>query len=349
MSDSWLDKTEDERKELIYNTVKNEIGITNFNKHGILLGFLKIISGFINIVYFYLLDFSDQIDVTKARKPFLDLLGFIVGVIRKPAKKTKRYFNLKPSDDGKIKAGTWIKVKGTELRYKTIDEINYNKDIEIQFLVEAENEGSNYNISNSFDIEFPKVIDSIDEIYIPIGDNFILQAGLDEESDESLRKRIIAKCQSLGEENPPSKYEYLALSVDGVLDAKVIRTPRGAGSIDIVLSIVDTLDFNTISILVLNSINDRIGVCKDIRIRKANEKLFNTLLTFIGDDTSVKVRLLVEKYFSDVKIGESRFIARLYNYLVLNLNVSSLLIDPNTDFKVDIYELIKINLNVIKG
>ena len=97
--------------------------------------------------------------------------------------------------------------------------------------------GADYNVEPETAGRCTKVIKGLSSL--TFGDGWNSIPGTDDETDDALRVRIYDRWRSLGSGNPPSKYEYLAESVTGVSEAKVIRAPRGYGSMDVVISSAD--------------------------------------------------------------------------------------------------------------
>jgi hypothetical protein len=343
--ESWLELTDDERSEKIYNIAKQETGLTNFNKYGIFYKLLKVLVIIVNIVYGTLIYLIKQANILEAVDLFLDLWGILVGVKRLEAVKAKRQFRCSSYSSGKIKAGTFINVEGTELRFKVLNDYNFNANQQFYIDVEAEFAGLEYNISANFDLRFSKVINGLDSVVIPVEDGYIIIAGSDKEDDEKYRARILAKWKSLTENNTGSKYQLIALSVPGVLDCKPIRAPRGGGSIDIILAIASGFDENEVIYNVSQALEKYEVVCRDMLIRKVNDKPIDLQIQYQGDYTESFIREKAELYFQKLKIGQKIISASstdqsLYYFFLFSqkLEFDSLIIEPNINIEVSDYE-----------
>ncbi|MBN2546576.1 MAG: baseplate J/gp47 family protein [Spirochaetes bacterium] len=349
MAESWIDLTDEEREEKIYNLAKDETGITNFNTNGVLKGFILVLVKIVNIIYQTVSDLLEQISLDNATGLFLDLWGLLCGEKRVAANKAKRIFIGTPYSSGQIAIGNWIIVEGTELRFKVTEEVNFDGVDDFEIPVEAEFEGIEYNISNNYTIRFSKVINGLDNVYIPEGDQYLLEAGREKEEDDSYRLRIKSKWLSLGSESPSAKYEYIARSIIGVSDVKIIRCPRGSGSVDVIIACENGTNEEEVRQNVINAIGLKIGVARDVRVIFAIELPVTLNITFSGNSSIETVRTQCEEFFRIKKIGISKTIASLYSFLFENENLdfSSLVILPNNDFSAGIYEVLIFDSNSI--
>jgi hypothetical protein len=88
MSDSWIEKTEDEIRDEVFSWGKEETGLTNLKSVGVFRGFLEVLvltavkayTGYINPIY-------KQANLDSATGLWLSLWGLLVGVTRKKAVK----------------------------------------------------------------------------------------------------------------------------------------------------------------------------------------------------------------------------------------------------------------------
>jgi uncharacterized phage protein gp47/JayE len=349
MSESWLKLTDKERETRIYNIAKNETGLSNFNEQGVLRGFLRVITSVVNSIYLGLAELLLQANLDTATGLFLSMWGILIGVYKKPAKKALRYFTGYSYSSGTIKADAWIVVDGTDLRFKTTEDVRFEKDTSFLIKAGAEFEGTRYNISGNYTLRFTKVINGLDRLVIP--ENPVIENGVDEEAEEEYRTRIKEKWKSLGDEAPPSKYFYIAKSITGVDDVKIKRTPRGSGSLDIILSVTEGMNENDVILEVESAVNEKIGVCRNILVLKANPKPVNLTVKYIGSVTEGELTLLLDEFFRGRIIGVTKTIISLYNFLFNSLKdkISSLIITPNQDMTAGEYEYIVMGtLTVIK-
>lgn len=132
-----------------------------------------------------------------------------------------------------IPAGTVVQTGGPEvLRYVTTqDAVLQGTLLNISAIVEAVEPGSKYNIgSGSITVMVtpPAGVTSVSQ-------TVACQGGTDNESDESLRRRLLEVCLTPVIGGSPGYYQTLALSQNGVGKVKVLPAYRGGGTLDVVV------------------------------------------------------------------------------------------------------------------
>jgi len=90
--------------------------------------------------------------------------------------------------------------------------------------------------------------------------------GVDAESDDSLRERIIATYNSLPNGSNAAYYEKLAMSVSGVEAVSVIPKKRGIGTVDVVISGTEGMPSDELIGQVLDIINESREICTDVQV-----------------------------------------------------------------------------------
>lgn len=339
MSDSWINKTEEEIRQKVFVIAKEETGLTNFKSVGVLRGFLEVLIRIVNIIYSTFINpIAKQTNINEATGLFLSLWGLLCGVVRKKAIKTTGVLTGTGSATGNITAGSWFTVDGTDLRFKVLEDVAI---IEGNFTipVEAEFEGMDYNITPGTSMRSTQVFPGLDSI-VP-GVDWITSPGADEEKDDPLRQRIIDRWRSIGEGYPKSRYEYIAATVPGVVEAKVVRTPRDYGSMDILIAAVNGLPSQTLIDDVKSKL-DNIGlVCRDQRIRGPFQKNINIEIEFSGDTTEEEVKIATRNYVLSLGIGKELEMRRFYNDPWKEYNFSSFeILSPVRDVCPAAHEMI---------
>ncbi len=105
-------------------------------------------------------------------------------------------------------------------------------------------------------------------------------------------------------ENPPSKYEYVAASVDGVVSSKVIRAPRGYGSTDVLITSVEGLP----SMELLQSVRaalDSYGSCAATSRARPGAVTCDVNIEYEGSATAEAVGLAARQYILSLASGRS--------------------------------------------
>ncbi len=339
MSDRWIDKNEEEIREEIIQWAKEETGLTNMKSVGVLRAFLEVLVRTASAAYVsYINPVYKQANLDTATGFWLSLWGMLVGVTRKKAVKTAGSFAGQAFDDGKIKKGTWIITEGTALRFKvTSDTLFYAGAFVIP--VEAELEGSVYNLTPGTSLRATSVIHGLSSLSVP--EEWTETLGTDEETDASLRSRIKDKWKSIGEGNPPSKYEYIAATVTGVVSAKVIRTPRGFGSMDVLITSVEGLPSSALLTSVRDALDAYGLVCRDLIVRAPEAIICDVEVEYGGDYSEAEVELALRQYIISLGIEGKLEIRKLYTEPWVDLVLDSLeIISPARDIEAGENELI---------
>ncbi|MBN2536371.1 MAG: baseplate J/gp47 family protein [Spirochaetales bacterium] len=301
MSDSWIGKSEEEIRKDVITISKEETGLTNFKSTGVLRGFLEVLISVLIAAYKnYINPISQQVCIDTATGTWLSFWGLLCGVTRKPATKTTGRLTGIAYDTGKIQAGTWIIVEGTDLRFKVYQEVSFTPG-EFNIPVIAEFEGSEYNIAPGTNVRSTTVVPGLESI--EPGEDWILSLGTAVESDNALRMRIKDKWKSIGEGNPPAKFEYIAATVPGVVEAKVIRTPRGYGSMDVIIAAENGLPSQILLDEVRQKLDDRSLVCRDLLVRGPEPKYIDIEIEFSGDVSETEIEITARQYVFGLGIG----------------------------------------------
>lgn len=90
--------------------------------------------------------------------------------------------------------------------------------------------------------------------------------GADEESDEALRERVLSSYQRLPNGANAAFYETQAMSVEGVAAASVLARPRGAGTVDVVISAIDGMPSAELLASVHTLLQAQREICVDIHV-----------------------------------------------------------------------------------
>ncbi len=342
---SLLDKTEEEIKKEVITLATEETGIKNFKSTGVLRGLLEVFSKIIyNIYTAYLAPIFKQTAITTASDNFLSQWGLMLGVVRKPATKTLGNITITAYQAGTLAKGLWVTVEGTNYRFKVLKDYSFEEGVFVAE-VEAEFEGTNYNITNDSGI-FNKVVAGVESVYF--GENWITTPGEDIEEDELYRLRITNKWMSQGVGNPPASFIYYAESVEGVQEIKLIRTPRGYGTVDIIVVATNGLPTQTLLNEVYNAIGDHGLICNDLQVKAPEVVNTDIEIEFSGESTENLVQETVLNYVYSLGIGGYLEIREIYNTLEpLNLEEVEV-IQPSRNVSADDSSIIIANVIVRK-
>nr|DAP14031.1 MAG TPA: Baseplate J like protein [Caudoviricetes sp.] len=181
--------------------------------------------------------------VSNANGTWLELKAADFAKKRKAAIKTQGKVTLSRETPGEavtIPKGQVFKttkdINGDELRYFSLADTILKKDsLSVEVLVEAEIEGSRYNVPQGQIINSLTHIEGVDTI--TNGAEWITTEGSDIEELESLRSRVLNSWAELSTLPIADKYKNVCEAVPGVLFVRVDdQHPRGQGTVDIIVT-----------------------------------------------------------------------------------------------------------------
>ena len=217
--------------------------VTNFHSGGVLYTALMVVLR----IKIELLQLARRVlnnmFVTHAEGVWLDLKVADYSKKRKKAQKTQGLVTVsRVGADGeaiKIAKGHVFKsimdINGEELRYFTTDAAVLQKGAHsVDVLVEAEAEGSRYNVPEG---QITRTLTYIGEVTISNGADWIVREGSDTEDDESTRARALRSWSELAQLATEDAFINAAESVAGVLFAQAdCDHPRGQGTVDVIVT-----------------------------------------------------------------------------------------------------------------
>lgn len=236
--------TQEEKMEEIREKLENEdFPINNYNKGGILYGFLHIVI----MIYIELLEmarrFLNGCFICHAEEGWLDLKSRDYGEERKQETKTQGYITLYRNSYENamvITKGHGFKtapdISGVERKFYAMEKtVIPAGQVAGRVLVEAEDYGTAYNL--------PAGDITVSMIYMPDVDRvenlegWIYKEAADQEPDSSLRARALRSFSKLSERTTAEKLKSVAEAVEGVLHVTIdAEHPRGQGTVDIIVT-----------------------------------------------------------------------------------------------------------------
>lgn len=310
---TFLNKTEDEIRAEIYKIAEEETGIRNYKSTGVLRGFLEILVKVISSLYKRAFNnIYNQADLDRATGFWLSLWGVFLGVSRKTATRTRGRLTVKAYASGSLEKGSYIRAEGTELRFKVMETRAFLTGT-FTVLIEAEFTGSIYNLPAGTSVSFRKVIAGIEET--TLRPDWITIQGDEEEKDAYYRKRIKFKWMSCGEGNPPHKFELIASSISGVLETKIIRTPRGQGTTDLYISSISGNKPVSLKKAVEEAIDSAGLVCRDLLVKWPVDLKKNFHIQFTGPYTAGEVEASLRDYILAIPMGGILQERKMYTHL----------------------------------
>lgn len=337
-------------------------GITNWTIGGVLRTMIELCCYGINSLNELLVRIIPQGFVKYATGKWLDLWADSVGLTRRKAGKATGLLDFFREEVGgvvKIPAGSIVKTEttasGQELRYFTETEVILGAgELVARVPVRAEFEGTLWNVGAGYIRILVTHIPGIDEVVNQ--SDWITEEGIDEENDESLRKRYYLKWEELATGSTAGAYESWAYSVSGVEDVKVNdEHPRGDGTVDVVITGPNGEPSQTLISDVAAVIQGKRPICSEVKVmgptaRMIDLKIKAYLHPQYGDEDTIKVE--IEKVLQDFfikradsqittqRISQDFIKARLNRYLMMIEWVVNIKIEaPVSDVKVNKNEL----------
>jgi uncharacterized phage protein gp47/JayE len=330
MRDTWIDADDKTIRDDIVSIAKEKTGLTNFKSTGVLRGFLEVIAACVFFIYKTAINpIYANATLDGAKGIFLSFWGLLLGVVRKQDNKAAGNFTGRSYGEGNIPEGAWIIVAGTEIRYKVIKKTVFTADSVFQIPVTAEFAGSDYNIGQDMPLRVTRVIPGLDSV--SAGQGWQTQLGENTEEDASYRERIKNRWRSQTLGDTKETYRYYAESVAGVRSAKIIRTPRGPGSTDVIIASVMGLPTPELVAAVESALYDHELMGFDVQVKAPAVTDISVVIEYTGDVEEADVALAAESYIHDLGIG-GRFTIRELYALLEPLNLKTVeIISPERD------------------
>lgn len=239
-----LPDLEDLKDQEIARLKSEGFAITNFHSGGIFYTLLMTILRIEIELTSLARSILNNMFVRHASGPWLDLKASDFSKKRKVAQKAQGMVTLAREEGWveaiKIEVGQVFKTEkdivGDELRYFVIEAAVLRKgDQTVDVLVEAETEGSRYNVPQG---QITKSLTAISGIGgITNGASWLTQAGSDTEDDEGLRDRSLSAWAELAKVPLRDTYANACKGIAGVLYVDVDdHHPRGQGTVDIIVT-----------------------------------------------------------------------------------------------------------------
>jgi uncharacterized phage protein gp47/JayE len=311
MKESWIDTDDKTIRDDIVVIAKEKTGLTNFKSTGVLRGFLEVLAAVVFFVYKTAINpIYKNATLDGATGVFLSFWGLMLGVARKQDNKTAGRFTGLSYGEGSIPEGAWIVVEGTELRYKVTKKTAFTADAVFYIPVVAEFAGSDYNIGEDMPVRITRVIPGLDAV--TVGADWIAQLGENTEADDAYRERVKNRWRSQTLGDTKETYRYYAESVAGVREAKIIRTPRGAGSTDVIIASVTGLPNAALLEAVEQALYEHELMGFDVEIKAPEVTAVTVRVEYSGAADEADVALVVEGYVHSLGIGGRFSLRDLY-------------------------------------
>jgi uncharacterized phage protein gp47/JayE len=302
MQETWIDKTDSVIRDDIVSIAKGNTGLTNFKSTGVLHGFIEVLAAVVFFIYKTAINpIYSNAALDGATGVFLSFWGLALGVVRKSDNKAAGNFTGHSFGEGSVPAGSWIVLDGTELRYKVTAKTAFTADSDFAVPVEAEFSGSDYNIGSGMPLRITRVVNGLGSVTVP--GNWQTALGENKEEDNSYRERIKNRWRSQTLGDTKETYKFYAEAVAGVRSAKIIRTPRGPGSTDVIVASVTGLPSQELIADVEAALYDHELMGFDVRVKAPTVTDVAVVIEFSGEADEADIALIAEAYVHDLGIG----------------------------------------------
>lgn len=314
-------------REELKNSIEEELreegfAITNFSSGGVFYTLLMILLQIRIELVKLLRVVLNNMFVSHAQGVWMELKAADFSKKRKQPTKTKGYVTIErdaPGEAVRIAKGDVFKteqdINGEELRFLVLEESVLQKDsLSQNVLVEAEKEGSKYNVPQGQIRKSLTHIEGVDRI--TNGADWLIQEGSDLEDIESLRERTLNSWAELSTYPIRDKYKNVCEAVEGVLFVRVDDMhPRGQGTVDIIVT--STAGVATEGLLAkVEAEAIKIKGPYDNLLVKSSETVqqdFDIVIYIAEDASDVGIKERAEAVITDLmKIRKDRELNKLY-------------------------------------
>lgn len=239
-----LPEIEERRDELVAELKAAGFVITNFHSGGIFYTLLMIVLRIEREFKMFLRGFLNNAFVTHASGVWLDLKAADYSKKRKKSQKAQGLVTVSRTDAKgdavRIEKGHVFKtqkdINGEELRFFALETTILQRGVwAVDVLVEAEMEGSRYNVPEGQITRSLTFLNGVDGITNAA--DWITREGSDTEDDDGLKTRTLRSWAELAARPIEDTFINAAEGVPGVLFAQAdCQHPRGQGTVDVIVT-----------------------------------------------------------------------------------------------------------------
>ena len=237
-----------------------------------------------------------QIDRLSATGFWLRMHGLNAGLTPLEAQTARGILTATASSAGTLPTGTEVSAPGFPTF--TVDgEVAY-VDGQFSVPVTATSAGAAGNLPAGTSLSPPEGLDTL-----VAGDDWLTIPGADAEDDDALRTRIADRQESLGDGHPAAQYRLVSMSVPGIAECVVRRTPRGAGSADVIIRSVVGAPTAVQIDAVTAALDGHLMLGRDVLVLRPVAVTAAISVTYAGSATPDQVRQSVAQYLASLRIG----------------------------------------------
>lgn len=289
-----------------------------------------------------------------AKYEYLDRKALDFNESRIQAQKSTGILIFEGSNGITIPSGTVTGDSQNQLRFETLEDVII-EDNSASVNTRCTTAGKIGNVGSNF---IDTLVTSISGVSSVINiDDFI--GGVDEETDESLRERIIEKIQKPITSGNKNHYEYWAKQVAGVGSVKVLPCWNGGGTVKvIILSSDNDIPDDTVIENVANYIEENRPIGADVTVTKAQPLNVDIIaeisisssynLTNVKADIETNIKEYLssidfddEKVLSYYKIGDIIFdVDGVLDILSYTINGGTVSLQPQSEYFFTLNEVV---------
>lgn len=280
---------------------------------------IQLLAGEIFSFNTYLEWVKNQIFPQTATGKSLDYHGEIRGIVRKTSAKSKGLLAfsldeaLETSVD--IPQGTICSTSGNNpIRFVTVAAAKINAGSTQTYVVaEAVSSGSSGNVA-------PRTVNKM--VTLPVNSLNVnnsgeFTGGLDEESDDEYRQRILDSYKEISNGTNFAYYKSVAKSVNGVYSVGVVPQNRGVGTVDLYIADKGKICSSTVLNTVQDLLYQKREVNVDVKINHATLVSCPVIVTlymkagYDFDTAKSTVKSKLTEYFQNLEVGENLYLSAL--------------------------------------
>lgn len=271
-----INSFEDEMDLIKSELSSKEFVVTNFTSGGVFYTIVAILIQIKLELITLLRKVVNNSFITHAEDEWIELNAADYSKKRKQPTKAKGYVTIARAETGEaITISKYDVFKttpdsfGRDLKYIVLEDTILQQDLlSVQVLVEAEKEGTDYNVSENMITRSLTHIEGIDTI--TNDSNWLVSEGSDLETLESLRSRCLNAWSELSTYAIRDKYKSVCEAVEGVLYITVDDMhPRGQATVDIIVTSTAGAATETLIEKVYEAANQIKGPDDDILVKSS--------------------------------------------------------------------------------
>ncbi|NIK67106.1 MULTISPECIES: baseplate J/gp47 family protein [unclassified Paenibacillus] len=271
----------------------------------------------------------EQAFAVTAEGRFLDLIAKDYGLERTPAAAAWVELTFTGIPDAVIPEGTTVGIENSDISYATTAEAVIGSQGKTTVTARCKQPGVIGNVK----------ADTIRLLFDPVKDiwtvNHIAPAagGLNQESDESLRGRILYQKRNPEHGGTESDYKRWALSVTGVTYAEAINCGRGLGTVDVVVGADGDLEHVCLEVRKLIELKKPLGV--DVIVKPVIPEPMTVKVKVIGLNEAA-AKNAVYAYLRKVDIGGTIYLSKIVAALIAAGAEDASILEPKANLELPI-------------